>query len=134
VVQALVEPAVAGVLFTRDPVTRADQIVVEATWGLGEALVSGLVTPDHYVLSPAGELLSQTIGDKDLAIVPTDEGTAEVEVEPARRLLPCLDSDQLAALVDLAHACERLGGGPQDVEWALANGRLVLLQSRPITR
>ena len=133
VVQAMLVPDVSGVLFTRDPVTKADRFVVEASWGLGEAIVSGAVTPDHWELARSGDLVSSRIGDKDVAIVAEGEGTVEIEVEPARRGVPTLDASQLGALCDLARACERIFGSPQDIEFAWAAGQAWLLQSRPVT-
>lgn len=133
VVQAMVLPDVSGVLFTRDPVTGADRFVVEASWGLGEAIVSGIVTPDHFELSRSGEILAERIGDKDVAIEPSGDGTIEVEVDPARRAVACVGPADLARLLELARACERIFGSPQDIEFAMAGGRLWILQSRPVT-
>jgi len=133
VVQAMVVPDVAGVLFTRDPVTKEDRIVIEGSWGLGEAIVSGIVTPDHWVVSRDGRVVEARIADKDVAIVATADGTAEVEVEADRRTIACLGEADLRAVVDLARTCERVFGGPQDIEWAVAAGRVYLLQSRPVT-
>jgi pyruvate,water dikinase len=133
VVQAMVFPETSGVLFTRDPLTGEERFVVEGSWGLGEAIVSGEVTPDHFVLSPAGALLEHVVADKDLAAVAAAEGTMIVEVEASRRHAPCLAPADLRGLVDLGRRCEAIFGGPQDVEWAIAEGRVWLLQSRPIT-
>ncbi|WP_437779356.1 PEP/pyruvate-binding domain-containing protein [Sorangium sp. So ce1097] len=135
VVQRLVQADVAGVLFTRNPTTGADERVVEATWGLGEAVVAGLVTPDSYRMARGGRVLERRAGDKDIAILWADEGgTREVEVEPARAAALCLDDARLAALEALAAACEAAFGGTQDIEWAFAGDRLYLLQRRAITR
>src|SRR5688572_12617507 len=91
VVQMLVEPIAAGVLFTRHPITGADERMVEASWGLGEAVVSGIVVPDRARLSPAGEILEFEAGDKDIKIwYDEDDGTAEVAVEPRLRQMPCI--------------------------------------------
>lgn len=133
VVQAMVFPEMSGVLFTRDPLTGEERFVVEGSWGLGEAIVSGEVTPDHFVLSPAGALLERIVADKDLAAVAAAEGTMVAEVEASRRYVPCLAPADLRGLVDLGRRCEAIFGAPQDVEWAIAGGRVWLLQSRPIT-
>jgi pyruvate,water dikinase len=134
VVQTLLRPEISGVLFSRDPTAAArDGRVVEAIWGLGEALVAGLVTPDRYRVARDGAVLERTIGDKDIAIEPDNDGTAEVAVAPERVRAACLDDARLAELAALASRCEALFGGPQDLEWALAGGRLHLLQSRPVT-
>ncbi len=133
VVQRMVWADVSGVAFTRDPVTGQDRVVIEATWGLGEAIVSGAVTPDRFVLSPDGTVLDSFVATKDVAVVAREEGTEEVPVEPDPRDVPCLDSPTLAAVAELAQRCTRLFGGPQDVEWALVAREIWLLQSRPVT-
>lgn len=134
VVQTLVVPRVAGVTFTRDPRSGAERILIDASWGLGEAIVSGLVTPDHWELEPDGRVRTFTLGDKDIAVVPVGRGTAEVPVAPELRARPCLEPGELDEVAELARRCERLFGHGQDVEWVLADGALWLVQSRPITR
>ena len=135
VVQALVVPTVAGVLFTRHPVTGADERVIEASWGLGEAVVSGLVSPDRFRLARGGRLLESELGDKDVEIIAeASGGTREREVEPERRESYCLKNDELAALDDLASRCEAFFEGPSDIEFAFEGTRLFLLQRRAVTR
>jgi len=135
VVQRLVQSECAGVLFTRHPTTGADERVIEATWGLGEAVVAGLVTPDSYRMARGGLVIERTAGDKDIAILWSEEGgTEEVEVEAHRVSALCLDDAKLAALEGLAVACEAAFGGTQDLEWAFVGARLYLLQRRAITR
>jgi pyruvate,water dikinase len=135
VVQRLVEADRAGVLFTRNPTTGADERVIEATWGLGEAVVAGLVTPDHYRVARGGRVLERRAGEKDLAIMwSEDGGTEEVPVEGDRIEALCLSDAELAALDALAAACEAAFGGSQDLEWAFAEERLYLLQRRAITK
>jgi MFS family permease len=134
VVQRMVEADIAGVLFTRDPVTGVNERVVESTWGLGEAVVAGLVTPDRFRLDAAGKVLAREVGSKPIAIRYAPEGgTREVRIPDldARRL--SLTDGQLAELHELGRRCERFFGAPQDLEWAIAGGSLFLLQSRPIT-
>lgn len=133
VVQQLVVPDVAGVVFTRDPRSGAERYLVDASWGLGEAIASGLVIPDHWEVEPDGSYRTNQIGDKDIAVVPVAGGTGEMEVPTHKRKLACLSPDELASVVDLARRCEQLFDSPQDVEWALAGGALWLVQSRPIT-
>jgi pyruvate,water dikinase len=133
VVQRMVWPNVSGIAFTCDPVTGKDQIVIEATWGLGESIASGAVTPDRFVLSPDGMVLDSSVGIKDVAVVAREEGTAESPVDPGLRNVPCIDSTSIAAVAELARKCEALFGQPQDVEWALSAGEIWLLQSRPVT-
>jgi pyruvate,water dikinase len=133
VVQELVDADVAGVLFTRDPVTGAPERVVEASWGLGEAVVAGLVTPDSYRLDGAGRLRHRRLGEKDVAVRPGDAGTTEVEVPAELVHVPCLGERELAALHALATACDDVFGPVgHDVEFAFRAGTVLLLQRRPI--
>ncbi|MDQ4104496.1 MAG: hypothetical protein M3186_12575 [Actinomycetota bacterium] len=135
VVQELVDADVAGVLFTRNPVTGAAERVIEASWGLGEAVVSGLVTPDQYRLAPTGRLLERSVGEKDLQIRRSARGgTEQVPVAPGLICTPCLGDGELAALHALAAACDRVFGSPDhDIEFAFWGGAVFLLQRRPIT-
>ena len=134
IVQRFIPAEASGVLFMRDPVSGADQIVVEGCWGLGPGTVEGLVRPDRWVLSTDGRVVSSYIGDKDAAVVPNENGgTTHVHVDAARRRRPCLPPASLAELFRLAVECERLFEGPQDIEWAVAADDVWLLQSRPIT-
>lgn len=135
VVQMMVEAEAAGVLFTADPVSgHRGRLVVNGAWGLGEGVVSGLVSPDSWLLDRSGEVLAATPGAKT-QLVAYDErgGTVVLPVPPLRQEQPCLGHEQLRALARLALAAEAHFGSPQDLEWALAGGRMYLLQSRPIT-
>jgi len=132
IVQEFVTPDASGVLFMNDPVEGSPRMVVEGSWGLGEAVVAGRVTPDRWIFSEQGDLISTVISEKDVAIVPFEHGIREVQLDSSRSKLPCLDELSLRQLFELAAACEELFGGPQDIEWAAAS-RLWLLQSRPIT-
>jgi pyruvate,water dikinase len=132
-VQRMIPADVAGVAFTRHPVTGAPGFVIEASWGLGEAHVAGLVTPDHFELDREGTELRRVVGDKDVMLVAEGGAIHEREVGAARRRAPCLSGEDLASIVALARRCEALLGAPQDIEWALAGARCWLLQSRPIT-
>jgi pyruvate,water dikinase len=135
VLQKLVRADVAGVLFSRNPMTGADERVIEGAWGLGEIVVAGLVTPDHFRVARGGEILERRIGEKDLRIVWAEGGgTVEEEVDPDRASTACLDDARLRALDDLASRCEAHFGGTQDLEWAFEGERLHLLQRRAITR
>lgn len=134
VVQIMVESDIAGVLFTRDPVTGKNERVIESTWGLGEAVVAGLVTPDRFRLEPSGRITHREVGSKPFAIrYAPNGGTQEVRIPDldARRF--SLTDAQLAELHALGKQCEKFFGAPQDLEWAIAGGALYLLQSRPIT-
>ncbi|MGQ0849551.1 MAG: PEP/pyruvate-binding domain-containing protein [Actinomycetota bacterium] len=132
IVQHLVAADVAGVLFTCDPVGGTpDRWVIEASWGLGEAVVAGLVSPDLYIATPSGDLLEARQGTKKVAVIPdAGGGTRERAVDDEGW---CLDEAALRELAGLGAACERLFGPSQDIEWAFAGGRPWLLQSRPVT-
>jgi pyruvate,water dikinase len=135
VIQQLVEPDVAGVMFTRNPVTGADERLIEAAWGLGEVVVQGLVTPDTYRLSRTGEVLDRTGGHKDRALrYQPDGGTAFEPIPPDLAGALCLNDAELSLLHDLARRCEQSFQGPSDIEWALADETAYLLQRRPITK
>jgi len=133
VVQRLVPADVAGVLFTANPRTGvADEMVVEASWGLGEAVVSGLVQPDIVTLRHAdGSVVESVVADKDTWLPPG--ATEPCPVEEARRREPCLSPEHVGKLWQLGRRCQEHFGHPQDIEWAIAGGELFLLQSRPIT-
>jgi len=135
VVQVLLNPDTAGVMFTRNPVTGAEERVIEASWGLGEAVVAGIVIPDHYRLDRAGQILERKPGLKRVAIrgVPGG-GTVEEKVAPELTERLCLDDRQLREMAELASRCERVYGADRDVEWAFASGTLYLLQCRAITK
>jgi pyruvate,water dikinase len=135
VVQVLIEPVAAGVLFTRHPLTGADERMIEASWGLGEAVVSGIVVPDRVRLSPQGRVMEFVVGEKDVKIwYDSGDGTEEAPVAESLRRVPCLDESHLTALNDLADRCQRVWGPALDIEWALGgDGAIALLQCRPIT-
>lgn len=135
VVQRLVPADVAGVLFTCDPVTGAPgRWMVEASWGLGEAVVAGVVTPDHWTITPDGHPIEARPGHKSTAVLPAaNGGTVRARITDGRVIRPCLDAAALARVAELGAACEELFGAGQDVEFAFAAGALYLLQSRPVT-
>jgi pyruvate, water dikinase len=135
VVQRMVAAQVAGVLFTCDPVKRRrDRMVVEAVFGLGEACVSGQVTPDHFVLARDGALKRSHLAVQPFAVVSAPEGgTTERALDPAKGAAATLDEDRLRQLALLGDDLERRLGCPQDVEWALQDGELYVLQARPVT-
>jgi len=135
VVQKLVPADAAGVLFTANPLTGArDQVVINAAWGLGEAIVGGQVTPDTIVVEKAtGAILKQDIAAKDVMTVRTAEGTREEPVPPDRRTRAVLSPAQAAELARIGVRIEAPYGQPMDVEWALEGGHFFVLQARPIT-
>ena len=134
VVQTLLNPTVAGVMFTENPVTGADERLIEGSWGLGEAVVNGLVVPDHFRLDRSGQVLERKAGRKRITIrALPNGGTFEQQVAPAQVTQLCLDDAQLAALGELALQCEKTYGPRRDIEWAYQDGTLYLLQCRAIT-
>jgi phosphoenolpyruvate synthase/pyruvate phosphate dikinase len=134
VVQTLLDPDVAGVMFTEHPVTGADERLIEASWGLGEAVVAGLVIPDHFRLDRSGRVLERKAGRKRIAIRSLPNGgTFEQQVSPSQVNQICLDDVQLASLGELALRCEKVYGPRRDIEWAFQQGTLYLLQCRAVT-
>jgi pyruvate,water dikinase len=147
VVQRMVAPRAAGVMFTRSPVTGDRSVVaIEGTWGLGSALVSGDVTPDSWAISKiTGEVTTRRVSPKaKIHSYTQNEGAASPLVQvtdmPAElREAPCLTDDEIRALAAVARRVEAHYGTPQDIEWAVLDGdapasaRIVLLQSRPET-
>ena len=132
VVQTMVPADAAGVMFTANPVTGArDQTVVDASSGLGEAVVSGAVTPDHYLLDAEGKLLEFSLGRRELAVVGRAGGGVEQRSGGVAERL--LSDDTLEALVALGSGVSSHFGQPQDIEWALSDGRLSVVQTRPMT-
>lgn len=135
VVQSLLDSEVAGVMFTQNPVNGADERVIEASWGLGEAVVAGRVIPDNYRVARSGKVLGRTPGLKKLAIRRSAEGGTVEEQVPAEDVeRDSLSDAQLSELNELAARCEQVYGGGRDIEWAYADGRLYLLQCRPVTQ
>jgi phosphoenolpyruvate synthase/pyruvate phosphate dikinase len=134
IVQQMVDADAAGVLFTADPVTSNRKVaVVEATYGLGEALVSGLIDADVYRVRD-GEVVSSEIVTKSLAVHAAGRGgTEQRPVEPARQAHPVLSDSQVVRLVELGRRIESHFGRPQDIEWCLVDDRFRIVQSRPIT-
>jgi phosphoenolpyruvate synthase/pyruvate phosphate dikinase len=135
VVQALLDPDAAGVMFTQNPINGADERVIEASWGLGEAVVAGLVIPDHFRVARSGAVLERKPGVKKVAIRTLPQGgTVEREVAPELVEELCLDDAQLAELNQLADRCEQVYGQARDIEFAFADRQLYLLQCRAVTR
>jgi phosphohistidine swiveling domain-containing protein len=136
VVQQMVDATAAGVLFTANPLTnRRQQAVIDASPGLGEAVVSGAVNPDHFVVDPlTGKVLERRLGDKRIAVRPLSGGGTRTVAVSNGGATACLTDRQAAELAALGHRVEQHFGAPQDIEWAIdGGGRLWLTQSRPIT-
>jgi pyruvate, water dikinase len=137
-VQLMVDALVSGVMFTCNPVSGdPSTVAVNASWGLGSAVVAGEVTPDEYRINKVtAEVTARTIGPKEVEDVPHPEGagTTRREVPADRRAAACLDDESLGRLLELALLIERHFGGHQDIEWALSrDAELLVLQSRPVT-
>ncbi|WP_340100227.1 phosphoenolpyruvate synthase [Salinibaculum salinum] len=136
VVQEMVDADKSGVMFTSHPSTGAPVVTIEAAWGLGEAVVSGAVTPDNYVIDRAtGEIQEETVADKKVMHVrDSDTGkTVEKPVPDEKRGQRVLSESDLDSLLELGEEIEDYYGEPQDVEWAVHDGEVYILQSRPIT-
>jgi pyruvate,water dikinase len=138
VVQRMVDARAAGVMFTRSPTTGDRSVVaIEASWGLGSAVVGGEVTPDRFIIGKlTGEITSRDISDKAIEHLPDAQGgTKSAPVPDDRRNAPCVSDAELATLRDYALRIERHYGRPQDIEWAIdrATGAVAILQSRPET-
>ncbi|WP_247731638.1 phosphoenolpyruvate synthase [Halovivax limisalsi] len=135
VVQQMVDAEKSGVMFTSHPSTGDPTMIVEAAWGLGEAVVSGAVSPDNYVIDRDTRDVDVTVADKKVKHEkdPETGETVEVEVEPEKREARVLSDAELDRLVELGEHVEAHYETPQDVEWAMADGEDFMLQSRPIT-
>jgi pyruvate,water dikinase len=135
VVQRMIEPTCAGVMFTKHPISGEDQRVIEAAWGLGEAVVAGLVVPDNFALNRDGTIVKRQIGTKDIALRNSpDGGTIEEPVDEELIEASCLNDPQLAQLHELARLCEEHFGSGLDIEWGFVKEELFLLQCRAMTR
>jgi pyruvate,water dikinase len=135
-VQQMVRPRAAGVAFTLNPLDGdRSQIAIDASWGFGEAVVSGEVTPDNFLVDKVmGTITKRTISAKTLEYRLTDsDAVTAVPVEDSRQAVPCLTDDEIAAVARLARRAEKHYRCPQDVEWALEGPDVMLLQSRPET-
>ena len=138
VVQRMIKAEVSGVTFTADPLTgNPERLVTHASWGMGAAIVNGRVTPDHFVLDRTKkELIEQHIGDKRFMVAPPHTGKAGetlVPVRHERRLEPTLNGLRHLEICELALRAEIIFGTEQDLEWALSDGQIWILQSRAVT-
>jgi pyruvate,water dikinase len=137
VVQRMVDARCAGVMFTRSPLTGDRSVVaIEAAWGLGSALVGGDVTPDRFVVNKVtGEIVQRSVSTKERRhrMDPSGTGVLDDAVPADLRDAPCLTDADVRALVTLARRIEDHYGAPQDIEWAIENDGLYVLQSRPET-
>ncbi|MCK4269116.1 MAG: phosphoenolpyruvate synthase, partial [Methanogenium sp.] len=135
VVQELVYSEKAGVMFSSHPVTGEPTTIIEASWGLGEAVVSGAVSPDNYVYDQrSGRIIDRHIANKNIEILPDGEhGTKEVEVPEERQNIPVLSDEEITKLAKFGKTSEIHYEIPQDLEWSIVGDEIYILQSRPIT-
>jgi len=135
VVQRQLAPDRSGVMFTIDPVRRRrDQMMIEAVWGLGEAVVSGGATPDHYVVSREGVVKQARVSVQEMAVrADASGGVRQYALTAEEGGARVLKDAELAALAKVGRELEAHFGHPLDVEWAYQGGQLYLLQSRPVT-
>lgn len=134
-VQELVPATVAGVAFSRDPVSQEENVVIESNFGLGETVVDGSITPDSFIVNGRGELIERTAGSKQQKVVATTRGTRirRVETSELERSALSLDDEAVLAVANVTRRLEADLGYPVDFEWAFARERLYVLQARPIT-
>lgn len=136
VVQLMIASERSGVAFTADPTTDAtDRVVVEGAFGQGEVVVSGSVEPDTYVVAKEnGEIISRRMGYKSFKIIRGDDGRDKrVELDDTQAQAQVLDDDEVRSIAQIAIRSERHAGCPQDTEWAIADGKIYIVQTRPIT-
>lgn len=136
VIQKMIDSEIAGVCFTVHPVTKdRKQMIIEACYGLGEALVGGIITPDTYVIEKAKlKIIDKNISEQKKKIIfKPGGGTKEMLTSRQARSKQKLSNEKILELVELCQKIENHYGLPQDIEWALEKGKLYILQSRPIT-
>jgi phosphoenolpyruvate synthase/pyruvate phosphate dikinase len=132
-IQEMVPADRAGVAFSINPLTGANEIVVNASFGLGDLLVSGQITPDEFTIDPSRQMSKLTVGSKRLMSVLTHRGVIRIPVPQSLQVTPSLSDDQLKEIVSAARACERALGHHVDLEWAVNGNMLFILQARPVT-
>ncbi|PTX59963.1 phosphoenolpyruvate synthase [Melghirimyces profundicolus] len=134
VVQRMVNPEIAGIMFTADPVNGNRKVVsIDASFGLGEAIVSGMVSADLYKVK-AGQIIHKNISEKKIAIYSLSEGgTVKKDLPPEQQTKQVLTDSQILRLAELGKRIEKHFGSPQDIEFCIENGKIFVVQSRPIT-
>lgn len=134
VVQRMVNADSSGIMFTSDPITGEEKVIIESSWGLGESIAFGLVTPDRFVCDPAsGEVKESKINSKTQAIFLSPEGEKVVDVPESERNRPSLTKGKVEMVARLGIQLHKHMSSPQDIEWAAEGDMIYLLQSRPIT-
>jgi pyruvate,water dikinase len=135
VVQRLIDSEISGILFTVNPLNgRRDQILINSSWGLGEAIVGGEVTPDQWAVNKkSGDIVEEKIAQKDIMVVKKDDGIDFIKVANDKQKETTLDKNGVREMLSLALRVEAYFGSPQDIEWAYSDNRFYLVQSRPVT-
>lgn len=135
VIQQMVESESAGVMFTSDPAGDRENIHINAAYGLGEAVVSGIVSPDEYICTKEGTVIKQITGSKEVEIIydADNGGIRKVSVDESKRKQSVLNKEQIADLVKEGVRIEKHYGHPMDIEWAVKSDRIYILQARSIT-
>ena len=134
VVQKMVESEKAGVLFTVNPLSQnTNEMQINASYGLGESVVSGRVTPDSYIVTKTGRLIETTIGSKETKIIYGNKDTVEIAVDEEARKKRVLEDNEISGLVDCGLKIEKHYGMPMDIEWAIKDNNIYILQARAIT-
>ena len=138
IVQRMIQAEKAGVMFTVNPMNKNnEQIVIESAWGYGESIVSGLVTPDEYIVDKkSGSIISRRVGKKKWLrrMDPVTGAVIKEDVEPSKVSMESVTASEIKKLWELAKRDEEYyGGKPQDIEWCIEKNRAFLVQTRPIT-
>ncbi len=135
VVQRMIQSEISGIYFTVHPVTKDyDQIVIEAGYGLGEAIVGGIITPDTYVIHKKDEaILDKNINQQEKMIIKSKDGNLEKQVPRLKQNEQKLNDTEMLKLAKICKEIEIHYKKPQDIEWAFANGKFYIVQSRSIT-
>ncbi len=134
IIQKMVESEKSGVLFTVNPINkRKEELLIDASYGLGESVVSGRVTADHYVVDKSGKIIDIIIGKKETQILCSDVGTKEVELEDNKKQTRVLNDEEIESLSSVALKIEKHYGYLLDIEWAIKGSTLYILQARAIT-
>lgn len=137
VIQKMVQSEISGICFTVHPVTQdKNQMVIEAGYGLGEAIVGGMITPDTYVIHKNGEepyILDKNISEQNMMIIKNSRGTKEAKVPNAKQDKQKLEDKYILQLAQICLGIENHYGKPRDIEWAMEKGKIYITQSRPIT-
>lgn len=133
-VQQMISAEKSGIMFSRHPISHEDIIIIESSWGLGEKVVSGQVTPDHFEVSPnTGDIISVHVGSKKSYDMVRGNSIVQLDVPENKQEELTLNWTELAELAQIGKEIEKLFGCPQDIEWASSRDTFYILQSRPIT-